>query len=733
MHAQTPLNLDFERGMAGGIPDGWVRPTAVMYAVRVDTTIAHGGRKSVLIEGSIAPQGFGNVLQEISALPYRGKRVRFTGWVRLANVGALTRAALWLRVDRVNGGPGFFDNMSERPVRTPGAWQQYEIVGDVAADAETITFGMMLEGSGLAWLDDVALDVLGPTPAASLESARALTPRGRDNLIALARLIGYVRYFHPSDGAVSTDWDAFTIAAVRLVERAPDARALRNVLDSLFAPIAPTISIAPAGAPPAPLPATLDADRVLQWQHHGVGAQGYGIYRSVRASHARNGLSDTIPDPRRPLLRDLGSGIALALPLTVFADSLGTLPRSAPWRAAAAALPAPTRGVHSGDDRATRLAGVILAWNVFQHFYPYFDVVEADWPAELTRALNAAATDRDAAAFQATLRTLVAALHDGHGSVVHRETARQNGYLPAFRWDWIEDRLVVTEVGSVATQLRHGDVVVRIDGRPTGEVLAREAALTSGATPQWTRTVAVRQLLAGPRTRPLALTVLRAGRDTVRVEVARDATSLTPETLPAPIEEVSPGIMYVDLDRVTTAAFRAARERLAAARGLIFDLRGYPRQVNAAEVLSHLIQEPATSAQWHIPYVTTPDRERLAFNQSPGWNIQPAAVYFPAPRVFLTGGGAISYAESVMGIVAHYRLADIVGETTAGTNGNVNLFILPGGYQIGWTGMKVLKHDGSRHHGVGIAPTLSVKRTIAGVTRGEDEVLNAAIQLLRSR
>ena len=37
-----------------------------------------------------------------------------------------------------------------------------------------------------------------------------------------------------------------------------------------------------------------------------------------------------------------------------------------------------------------------LAWNVFQHFYPYFDVVQADWPAELRRALSSAATDEDA-------------------------------------------------------------------------------------------------------------------------------------------------------------------------------------------------------------------------------------------------------------------------------------------------------------------------------------------------
>jgi C-terminal processing protease CtpA/Prc len=83
-----------------------------------------------------------------------------------------------------------------------------------------------------------------------------------------------------------------------------------------------------------------------------------------------------------------------------------------------------------------------------------------------------------------------------------------------------------------------------------------------------------------------------------------------------------------------------------------------------------------------------------------------------------------------MGIVEHYKLGLIVGEATAGTNGNINPFHLPGGHEIYWTGMQVLKHDGSRHHGVGILPTHPVARTIAGVAAGKDEVLQAACRLV---
>ncbi len=101
--------------------------------------------------------------------------------------------------------------------------------------------------------------------------------------------------------------------------------------------------------------------------------------------------------------------------------------------------------------------------------------------------------------------------------------------------------------------------------------------------------------------------------------------------------------------------------------------------------------------------------------------------------VFLTGGGAISYAESIMGIVENYKFGEIVGSTTAGTNGNVNLFTLPGGFLVSFTGMIVLKHDGSRHHGVGIAPTVPVVPTAAGIAAGKDEVLEKAVEVLRAK
>ena len=83
-----------------------------------------------------------------------------------------------------------------------------------------------------------------------------------------------------------------------------------------------------------------------------------------------------------------------------------------------------------------------------------------------------------------------------------------------------------------------------------------------------------------------------------------------------------------------------------------------------------------------------------------------------------------------MSFVEHYKLGEIVGQPTAGANGNVNLLRLPGNFTVSWTGMKVVKHDGSQHHLIGILPTVPVQRTIRGVIEGTDEYLEKALEIV---
>ena len=159
-------------------------------------------------------------------------------------------------------------------------------------------------------------------------------------------------------------------------------------------------------------------------------------------------------------------------------------------------------------------------------------------------------------------------------------------------------------------------------------------------------------------------------------------------------------------------------------------MRGYP--AGNHELISHLLNEKDTSNSWmRIPKIIYPDQENITGYENHGWDLEPKEPYLGDKKVvFITDGRAISYAESYMGFIEGYNLATIVGQPTAGTNGNLNSFNLLGDFYISWTGMKVLKHDGSQHHAIGVLPDIYVTKTVEGVKSGKDELLEKAIEVI---
>ena len=155
--APAAVNLGFEEGPAAEAPAGWTIPKPSAedgWTVTVSEEQPQDGRFAARIARlrTDIPRMFGNVMQRIDATPWRGKRIRLRAAVRVEG----GPAALWLRVDRPGGAMGFFDNMGDRPIREP-EWRFYEIAGEVAADAEAVAFGLMLQTGGTAFLDAVSL------------------------------------------------------------------------------------------------------------------------------------------------------------------------------------------------------------------------------------------------------------------------------------------------------------------------------------------------------------------------------------------------------------------------------------------------------------------------------------------------------------------------------------------------------------------------------------------------
>ncbi|MCS3701992.1 M56 family metallopeptidase [Salinibacter ruber] len=610
-------------------------------------------------------------MQGLDATPHRGKQIRLDAAVKTDTTTNL--AHLWLAILRPNQRPSPED-LYDSPISAKSWTRVKPRLDTVAQDARQIAVGATIRKPGTAWIDQVELSVRG-------SSEEDWTPIEITNS----------NFENKGENGQPAGWRTFGRSGAEVAVASEQVDAGERSLELRISP------------------------------------------------QSEASLFDAHPASGEVANTALGRNLSAQIPLALYSHNDQTLRPDG--------VPSPDRlhntldavqmGKLSAADEALRLADVVIAWNVFQHFYPYFEVVDTNWDQVLTRTLQRAEADTSSRDFLRTLRRMLVPLKDGHGGVSHPADSLTAG-LP-LQFDQVEGNVVVADTAaSAAAQscARPGDVLTAIDGTPIEEALQEEIRSISGS-PQWRTVRALRQLGEGRPGTTARLELRREGQ-AVACQVARPSDSSTrrrkrrrlqAEPRPDSIDVLPGGTHYVDLTRVGMEALRPRLDTLAQAESVIFDVRGYPEGGNQ-ELLQHLSSETLRSAHFEIPKIIYPDRRKIAGYTGGRWTLPSKSPQLSGEVAFLTDARAISYAESIMGIVEHYDLGTIVGRPTAGANGNVNPFTLPGQYQVYWTGMRVQKHDRSQHHLVGIRPDVRATRTVEGVRAGTDEVLRTALRVL---
>jgi len=577
------------------------------------------------------------------------------------------QAQLWTRVDRANKKMGFFDNMGNRPVKNKD-WGTYEIKGTVDSDAANMFIGVMLVGKGVIEFDDLSLKV--------------------------------------------KEGDAWKELYTNTFTDSEEGKAPKNLGFNTASPYY-TIAAKKEG-----------------------NNNSFASINSLEAE-AKSKPHDTLfkqyPQVGEYVEKSIGAGLKVILPLALYGTETQTFPAadSMQLKTLKEKLQELTPTEMSANNLYTRLGDLAITWNVFEHFYPYFDIVKTDWNTALRQAVERSYQDKNESDFLKTLQLLTAKLKDGHVRV--NSPANKSVYAPLLTWEWIEGELIITNISDTALALKRGDIVKEINNQSSKEYFAAIYPTISAATKGWLDYRAQTESLLGEKGSAMKLKIVHADKTTDEVDAIRNAT-LSQYYAALPIEDsiktLADGMMYVNIGVASMETINKALPQLKNSAVIICDLRGYPN--NNHDFINYLLTKNDTSKQWmQVAQTIYPDRERTAGWQKYGWELKPAKTHLNGKIVFIIDGQAISYAESYMSFIENYKLATIIGQPTAGTNGNVNPFTIPGNYYISWTGMKVQKHNGTTHHGVGILPDILVNKTIKGVQEGRDEFLEKAIEVGR--
>lgn len=157
--------------MAYDFPKGWTaggsRPDE--YQMGIDEGAGRNGKNAATIRSKKKETtGFGSLFQTIASDKYKGKRVRFTVFVKTKNVS--NWAGPWMSVHGELSSPltGKTErralthfNMFRRGISGDTDFTKYDVVLDVPDSSVDIAYGVELHGPGQVWFDGVNFETVG--------------------------------------------------------------------------------------------------------------------------------------------------------------------------------------------------------------------------------------------------------------------------------------------------------------------------------------------------------------------------------------------------------------------------------------------------------------------------------------------------------------------------------------------------------------------------------------------
>jgi len=404
-------------------------------------------------------------------------------------------------------------------------------------------------------------------------------------------------------------------------------------------------------------------------------------------------------------------------------------------------FPSPEPVSQDPISREKRILGLFKIWTVIRYLDLDSENASVDWSEALRDWIGRVEQPTTLPEYFNVLRRFTAQLNDSHVAIGLVSSPPARNVLP-IQLRPIEGRPVVVRTLKDATgndpPVRIGDEVLAVNGKTVEELFAERRPQISASTPGALLRNLVYSLFDGQGKDTLEVTLkTESGPHTVNLK------TIPPQWIPGtgghpPLDSapsyrvLDGGFGYINLDTLSDKETQPALRAIMDTKGLVLDMRGYPRTFIQHTLIPGLTDKPMHTATSEVPVVSNPDRNRTEIEAGFRW-IEPDSVsHYTNPIAVLIDDRAQSAAEDFCIYLRNAKRAIFVGSTTAGADGNVTFIDLPAGRRLSFTGMRMKFADGSRFQNIGIVPDVKVEPTIRGIRAGRDEVLEKGLEVLRS-
>jgi len=391
---------------------------------------------------------------------------------------------------------------------------------------------------------------------------------------------------------------------------------------------------------------------------------------------------------------------------------------------------------------AEKVAGLSLLWSQAKYNFVNFDHAAIDWDKTYLDYLSLVKNTSSTAQYYKVLQQFYAQLKDGHSNVYPPKELSAEFYTrPPFRTELIEGRVFVTQVFSDSLKkqgITVGTEILSIDGTPVltygkTRVAPYQSSSTSQDLDVRTFTYA---LLAGPAAKPIHLQLRNSKGKTWQQDVSRTGYRDVKYSIPSVEYKRIGQIGYLTVnnfeDEKIINQFDSLFTEIANTKGLIIDIRnnGGGSSGIGYHIISSLTNKPFKSSYSKVlRYIPTINGIQWHENQPGDWDAN-GKQYYDKPVMVLISARTFSAAEDFTVAFDFMKRGQLIGQTTGGSTGQPFGFSLPGGGSARVCGKHDAYPDGKEFVGIGIAPNVTVNKTVNDLWKGKDAALEKALQLL---